>query len=71
VTKCIPAIILCDENDKHYFLCLAHAAQHLSGKHESLASVDIELACSGLGDGEGTLLCLTVPGSAKQTGTKF
>jgi hypothetical protein len=43
-TKCIAAIILRDENDKHHFLCLAHAAQHLSGNQELLASAVIELA---------------------------
>ncbi len=43
-TKCIAAIVLRDENDKHHFLCLAHAAQHLSGNQELLASVVIELA---------------------------
>jgi hypothetical protein len=43
-TKCIAAIILCDENDKHHFLCLAHAAQHLSGNQALLASAVIELA---------------------------
>jgi hypothetical protein len=42
--KCTAAIILRDENDKHHFLCRAHAAQHLSGNHELLASAVIELA---------------------------
>jgi hypothetical protein len=43
-TKCIAAIILRDENDKHHLLCLAHAAQHLSGNQELLARAVIELA---------------------------
>lgn len=43
-TKCISAIILRDENDKHHFLCLAHAAQHLSGNQELLARAVIEVA---------------------------
>jgi hypothetical protein len=43
-TKCTATIILRDENDKHHFLCLAHAAQHLSGNQELLASAVIELA---------------------------
>jgi hypothetical protein len=43
-TKCTAAIILRDGNGKHHFLCLAHAAQHLSGNRELLASVVIELA---------------------------
>jgi hypothetical protein len=43
-TKCIAAIILRDENDKHHFLCLTHAIQHLSGNQELLASAVIELA---------------------------
>jgi hypothetical protein len=43
-TKCIAAIILRDENDKHHFFCLAHAAQHLSANQELLASAVIELA---------------------------
>ena len=43
-TKCIAAIILRDENDKHHFLCLTHAAQHLSGNQELLARAVIELA---------------------------
>jgi hypothetical protein len=42
-TKCIAAMILRDENDKRHFLCLAHAAQHLSGNQELLASAVIEL----------------------------
>jgi hypothetical protein len=42
-TKCIAAIILRDENDKRHFLCLPHAAQHLSGNQELLASAVIEL----------------------------
>jgi hypothetical protein len=42
--KCIAAIVLRDENDKHHFLCLAHAVQHLSGNRELLASAVIELA---------------------------
>jgi hypothetical protein len=42
-TKCTAAIILRDENDKRHFLCLAHAAQHLSGNQELLASAVIEL----------------------------
>jgi hypothetical protein len=36
-TKCIAAIVLRDEDDKHHFLCLAHAAQHLGGNQELLA----------------------------------
>ena len=43
-TKCIAAIILRDENDKHHFLCLAHAAQHLSGNQELLARAVIALS---------------------------
>jgi hypothetical protein len=43
-TKCVAAIILRDENNKHHFLCLSHAAQHLSGNQELLASAVIELA---------------------------
>ena len=43
-TKRVAAIVLRDENDKHHFLCLAHAPQHLSGNQELLASVVIELA---------------------------
>jgi hypothetical protein len=43
-TKCIAAIILRDENEKRHFLCLAHAAQHLSGNQQLLASAVIELA---------------------------
>jgi hypothetical protein len=43
-TKCIAAIILRDENDKHHFLCLTHAAKHLSGNQELLARAVIELA---------------------------
>jgi hypothetical protein len=42
--KCTAAIILRDENDKHHFLCRSHAAQHLSGNKELLASAVIELA---------------------------
>jgi hypothetical protein len=42
--KCIAAIVLRDENDKHHFLCLAHAVQHLSSNQELLASAVIELA---------------------------
>jgi hypothetical protein len=42
--KCTAAIILRDENGKHHFLCLAHAAQHLSGNQDLLASAVIELA---------------------------
>jgi hypothetical protein len=43
-TRCIAAIILRDENDKHHFLCRAHAAQYLSGSQDLLASAVIELA---------------------------
>jgi hypothetical protein len=43
-TRCIAAIILRDENDKHHFLCLAHAAQHLSGNQELLARAVIALS---------------------------
>jgi hypothetical protein len=43
-TKCTAAIILRDENGKHHFLCLPHAAQHLSGNQDLLASAVIELA---------------------------
>jgi hypothetical protein len=43
-TKCTAAIVLRDENDKHHFLCLAHAARHLSGNQDLLASAVIELA---------------------------
>jgi hypothetical protein len=43
-TKCTAAIILRDENGKHHFLCLAHAAQHLSGNQDLLACAVIELA---------------------------
>jgi hypothetical protein len=43
-TKCIAAIILRDENDKHRSLCRTHAAQHLSVNQDSLASAVIELA---------------------------
>jgi hypothetical protein len=42
--KCTPAIILRDENGKDHFLCKAHAAQHLSGNQDLLASAVIELA---------------------------
>jgi hypothetical protein len=42
--KCTAAIILGDENGKHHFLCLSHAAQHLSGNQCLLASAVIELA---------------------------
>jgi hypothetical protein len=34
---------LCDEDGKHHFLCLSHAAQHLSGNQDLLASAVIEL----------------------------
>jgi len=43
-TKCVAAIILRDENGKHHLLCLAHAAQHLSGSLVLLASAVVELA---------------------------
>jgi hypothetical protein len=43
-TKCVAAIILRDENDKHRFLRRAHAAQHLRGNQDLLARVVIELA---------------------------
>ncbi len=43
-TKCIAALILRDENDKHHSLCRAHAVQHLSGNQDLLASAVIELA---------------------------
>jgi len=43
-TKCVAAIILRDENGKRHFLCKAHAAQHLSGNRDLLASAVIELA---------------------------
>jgi hypothetical protein len=43
-TKCIAAIILRDENGKHRFLCLPHAALHLSGNQALLASAVVELA---------------------------
>ena len=43
-TKCTAAIILRDENGKHHLLCLSHAAQHLSGNQDLLASAVIELA---------------------------
>ena len=43
-TKCTAAIVLCAENGKHHFLCLPHAAQHLNGNQDLLASAVIELA---------------------------
>jgi hypothetical protein len=42
--KCTAAINLCDENGKHHLLCQFHAAEHLSGNHNLLASAVIELA---------------------------
>jgi hypothetical protein len=43
-TKCTASIVLCDENGKHHFLCMPHAAQNLSGNQDLLASAVIELA---------------------------
>jgi len=45
-TKCTAVIVLRDENGKRHFLCRSHAAQHLSGNQELLASAIIELALS-------------------------
>jgi hypothetical protein len=43
-TKCSAEMILRDENGKQHFLCKAHAAQHLSGNQDLLASAVIEMA---------------------------
>ena len=59
-TKCIAAIILRDENDKHRSLCRTHAAQHLSVNQDSLASAVIELAL--------TVGSLRTPGSPLVSG---